>query len=129
MRRVATRDSQLAAEPDLSNRESRTASRDFPDPGPVTVAVDILDEDHSLRLAMRRLATDTSLRRSLGNAGQRYWEREHSMPRMLEDYERVIAEAAATPAPLVTLPAHLVNDGDRLLNDTLAQFSLGSVWE
>ena len=110
-------------------------SRDRPDPGSrttdpdaVTVAVDILDEDHSLRLAMRRLATDPALRASLGGAGRRYWEREHSMPCMLEDYERVLAEAAATPAPHVTLPAHLVNDGDRLLNETLARFSVGSPW-
>ena len=107
-----------------SNVEGRTANRE-----PVTVAVDILDEDHSLRLAMRRLATDATLRRSLGAAGRHFWQREHSMPRMVEDYERVIAEAVATPAQDVTLPSHLVNDGDRLLNDTLAQFSLGSVWE
>jgi len=96
---------------------------------PVTVAIDILDEDHSLRVAMRRLATDPALRASLGDAGRRYWEREHSMPRMVDDYERVMAEAAASPIPHVTLPSHLVNDGDRVLNDTLAQFSLRSVWE
>ena len=78
---------------------------------------------------MRRLATDPALRASLGDAGRRYWEREHSMPRMVDDYERVMAEAAASPIPHVTLPSHLVNDGDRVLNDTLAQFSLRSVWE
>ncbi len=99
------------------------------DPDPVTVAVDILDEDHSLRLAMRRLATDPALRAALGDAGRRYWEREHSMPRMVDDYERAIAEAAATPAPNPALPSHLVNDGDRVLNDVLSQFSLRSVWE
>lgn len=131
---AATRDSQFAPREDRvsdvapdsnhPNREQQTASRD-----PVTVALDILDEDHSLRLAMRRLATDPALRASLGAAGRRYWEREHSMPRMVEDYERVMAEAVATPAPKVTLPAHLVNDGDQLLNDTLAQFLLGSVWQ
>lgn len=99
------------------------------DPDPVTVAIDILDEDHSLRLAMRRLATDPRLRASLGAAGQRYWEREHSMPRMVEDYERVMVEAAALPAPQVTLPAHLFNDGQRVLNRVLADFGLeGGVW-
>jgi glycosyltransferase involved in cell wall biosynthesis len=108
---------------DLSDPGSR-----IPDPDAVTVAVDILDEDHSLRLAMRRLATDPALRASLGGAGRRYWEREHSMPCMLEDYDRVLAEASATPPPRPTLPSHLINDGDRVLNDTLAQFSLGPVW-
>jgi glycosyltransferase involved in cell wall biosynthesis len=99
-----------------------------PDIGPVTIAIDILDEDHSLRLAMRRLATDPALRASLGAAGQRYWEREHSMPRMVEDYERVLIEAAALPAPRVTFPEHLVSNGERVLNEVLSEFGLGPVW-
>jgi len=96
---------------------------------PVTVAIDILDEDHSLRLAMRRLATDPALRRSLGDAGRRYWEREHSMPRMVEDYERVLAEARATPPPQVELPRHLVTNGERVLDTVLAEFSLDAPWK
>ena len=103
----------------------------IPDPGsdpPVCVAIDILDEDHSLRLAMRRLASDPALRASLGAAGQRYWEQEHSMARMLEDYERILAEAAARPAPQVTLPAHLLTDGDVLLREILKDFSVAAAW-
>jgi glycosyltransferase involved in cell wall biosynthesis len=114
----------LAAGTDQANRESRTAKRE-----PVTVAIDILDEDHSLRLAMRRLATDPELRASLGETGRRYWQREHSMPRMFEDYERVLAEAAATPAPRVELPSHLVTGGERVLDQVLVEFSLGALWE
>jgi len=124
---VATRDSRLAARPDPSNRDLRTANRDTLEP--VTVAIDILDENHSLRLAMRRLATDGELRASLGAAGRRYWEREHSMPRMLEDYERILADAAGRPAPRVTLPQHLVTNGDRLLKQVLGKFSVDAVWE
>ena len=37
---------------------------------PVAVAIDILDEDHSLRLAMKRLAEDAELRQALGSAAQ-----------------------------------------------------------
>ena len=124
---IATRGSRLAARPDPSNREPRTANRDTIEP--VCVAIDILDENHSLRLAMRRLATDGELRASLGAAGRRYWEREHSMPRMLEDYERILADAAGRPAPRVTLPEHLVTNGDRLLKQVLGEFSVGAVWE
>jgi glycosyltransferase involved in cell wall biosynthesis len=124
---IATRDSRLAARPDPSNREPRTANRDTIEP--VCVAIDILDENHSLRLAMRRLATDGELRASLGAAGRRYWEREHSMPRMLEDYERILADAAGRPAPRVTLPEHLVTNGDRLLKQVLGEFSVDAVWE
>lgn len=82
---------------------------------PVTIAVDILDEDHSLRLAMRRLAADPELRATLGVAGQQYWRAEHSMEAMLEDYRRVLPKAAAMPVPRVTLPPHLVDDGGGLL--------------
>lgn len=91
----------------------------------VTVAVDILDEDHSLRLAMRRLATDAALRASLGAAARDYWMREHSLERSLEDYRRVIAMAldrksAARPS----LPPHLLNEGDRRLHDLLRPLGL-----
>ena len=121
---LASGSSLLARRADGANSERQAANSE-----PVTVAIDILDEDHSLRLAMRRLATDPVLRASLGAAGQRYWEREHSMPRMVDDYERVLAEAAALPAPKVPLPPHLVNDGDRVLNEVLEAFGLDGVWE
>jgi glycosyltransferase involved in cell wall biosynthesis len=91
---------------------------------PVCVAIDILDEDHSLRLAMRRLAADPVLRASLGAAGRRYWAAGHSMPRMLEDYERILTEAASRPAPSVRLPAHLVTNGDVVLKQILDGFGL-----
>ena len=69
---------------------------------PICVAIDILDEDHSLRLAMRpawrpMLSCACRSARPGGGIGQR----EHSMPRMLEDYERILTEAASRPAPRV----------------------------
>lgn len=82
---------------------------------PVTVAVDILDEAHSLRLALRRLAADASLRRALGHAGRAWWAAEHSVARMLDDYARILPQAAAAPVPHPDLPEHLVTDGDRTL--------------
>jgi glycosyltransferase involved in cell wall biosynthesis len=74
---------------------------------PVTVAIDILDEDHSLRLAMRRLAVDAELRAQLGRAGRRYWEAEHGHDRAIRDYERALSRAAALPDPVGERPAHL----------------------
>lgn len=93
-------------------------------PKPVCVALDILDEDHSLRLAMRRLAADEELRAQLGRAGQDRWTREHSIEVMTDDYERVMADAAARPDPQVALPAHMRDDGHRKLNAMLAPFGL-----
>ena len=98
------------------------------DPEPVTVAIDILDEAHSLRLAMRRLASDGALRAELGAAGRRYWEAGHSMPRMVEDYRRMLVTAAALPAPEVMRPAHLVTNGDRVVRRVLEHFGLTDVW-
>jgi glycosyltransferase involved in cell wall biosynthesis len=93
---------------------------------PVTVAIDIVDEDHSLRLAMRRLASDAALRASLGRAGHAWWTREHSFGPMLEDYRRVIAMAQARPAPCVDLPRHLVDAGDRVLREVTEGFGIPS---
>jgi glycosyltransferase involved in cell wall biosynthesis len=67
------------------------------DHGVMTVAIDILDEEHSLRLALHRLAVDPALRASIGEAGYRYWQAEHTVARMAADYERVLALAATEP--------------------------------
>ena len=125
----------LADVPSLDPRTWRVhspapASRiPHPDSEAICVAIDILDEDHSLRLAMRRLALDPALRVSLGAAGQRHWINEHSMPRMVEDYERILSRASALPVPGIPLPPHLVNDGDAVLKQTLRQLSVGPVWQ
>ena len=94
---------------------------------PVSVAVDILDEDHSLRLAMQRLARDRVLCESLGAAAQAYWRSQHSPSAMLDDYHRVIALARSSSGPLRTsfdgLP-HLISDGRRTLGEALAPFGV-----
>ncbi|MEO5895107.1 MAG: hypothetical protein ABIS06_05355, partial [Vicinamibacterales bacterium] len=97
---------------------------------PVTIAVDILDEDHSLRLAMRRLASDAELRNKLSAAGRRYWQREHSQERMLDDYRRVIAGALETPAKAFAVdatnarrPAHLTDSAEAVMDSLLAPFA------
>ncbi len=78
---------------------------------PVAVAIDLLDEDAGLLAAMSRLADDSALRASLGKAGNDYWKAEHLVSLMADDYRRVIAMAAARPAPGITgLPAHLTGD-------------------
>jgi glycosyltransferase involved in cell wall biosynthesis len=101
-----------------------------PIPGPrspICVAIDILDEDHSLRLAMRRLAADAALRGELGRAARDWWARDHSVEAMADDYERVMREAAARPDPVVDLPAHMRNAGDRRLDALLKPFGIESV--
>ncbi|HKW01824.1 MAG TPA: glycosyltransferase [Vicinamibacterales bacterium] len=76
----------------------------------IAVAVDLLDEEHSLRLAIERLGESAALRARLGAAARRYWEREHTLEKMTDDYQRAISRAAAFSAPDVTLPSHLRPD-------------------
>jgi glycosyltransferase involved in cell wall biosynthesis len=71
---------------------------------PVTIALDLVDEEHSMRLAMERLAIDAGLRASLGAAARRYWESEHTVGRMTDDYLRVIRRATAVPAQTMRSP-------------------------
>jgi hypothetical protein len=83
-----------------------------------------MDEAHSLRLALRRLASDPALRESLGAAARIYWEREHSPARMIADYRRVLARASRAAIPSPSLPDHLVDDGDGGLQDLLNHYGL-----
>jgi glycosyltransferase involved in cell wall biosynthesis len=83
-----------------------------PVPDPVAVAVDILDERHSLELALRRLVTDGALRDALGRSARRHWARFHTLACMAEDYERVLDRALARPVLRMRgLPPHLEADG------------------
>jgi hypothetical protein len=47
---------------------------------------------------------------------------------MLEDYRRVLAQAAATPPPEVGLPPHLREDGTGLLVGILGEFGVPVPW-
>ena len=98
-------------------------------PEPVTVAIDILDEAHSLRLAMRRLAGDAALRDRLSRAAFAFWQAHHTIEGMLEDYRRVIARAIDAPTPAASLPAHLRSDGTERLSALLQPFGIGSPLE
>jgi glycosyltransferase involved in cell wall biosynthesis len=71
---------------------------------PVTVAIDILDEAHSLGLALDRLAADHTFREDLGRSARHYWATEHTLERMTDEYERVLGRAMHLPAPGTTLP-------------------------
>lgn len=113
----------------LNDKEEVSTNADrsrSPDPrSPVCVAIDILDEEHSLKVAMRRLAIDATLRAQLGRAARRYWERHHRIEHMARDYDRVFRRVtAAQAAPEHTLPRHLVRDGTELLHHILRDVGL-----
>jgi hypothetical protein len=96
------------------------------DPEPVAVALDILDEDHSLRLALRRLGSDADLRARLSGAARRYWLANHAIALMVDDYRRLIEEARRLPSPSTTLPDHLTAVGARTLERELERFGVAA---
>ena len=121
----------LAHLADVPSLDPRTwsvshASASLAAPEPVTVAIDILDEAHSLKLAMRRLAGDPALRDRLSRAALAFWQTHHTVEGMLDDYRRVIAQAIDAPAPAATLPPHLRSDGTERLSTLLKPFGMGS---
>jgi glycosyltransferase involved in cell wall biosynthesis len=93
----------------------------------IAVAIDILDEDHSLAIAMRRLALDAGLRAELGAAARRHWAAGHTVEHMAADYERAIEAAAAAPAVVPSdraarpLPPHATRDGTALARRLAAE--------
>jgi len=92
---------------------------------PIAIRIDLLDEDAALLLAMRRLADEPRLRETLGRAGHAYWSAHHTLDVMAGDYERLIARAAARPAPVVSdLPSHFTDDHSGKAREIMAAFGI-----
>ena len=92
----------------------------------VAISIDILDEDHSLRLAMRRIARDPALRQTLGANARAHWTAHHTLEVMTGDYVRALEytmDAAPSPARSA-LPRHLLADGTSLALETLGRMGL-----
>jgi glycosyltransferase involved in cell wall biosynthesis len=79
-------------------------------PAPVAVGIDVLDELHSLTLALKRLVADPTLRQRLGEAARLHWRSRYTVGRMADQYESLLVAAASTPPPDVRLPGHLRPD-------------------
>jgi glycosyltransferase involved in cell wall biosynthesis len=91
----------------------------------IVLRVDLMDEDASLLAAMRALAGDPGRREALGRAGHAYWLAHHTLDVMAADYERLIARAAAGPAPVVPdLPGHFTEDYSAPARAILATFGI-----
>jgi glycosyltransferase involved in cell wall biosynthesis len=108
---------------DVPALDPRTWRPYVPGTTPVSVAVDILDEDHSLRHALARLAADATLRARLGDAARRRWETEHTVDRMVQDTIDLATRAAAAPLPpAVAPPVGPSTDPYAYARDLLAAF-------
>jgi glycosyltransferase involved in cell wall biosynthesis len=93
----------------------------------VCVSIDLVDEVHSLELAMHRLAVDRPLAARLGRAALAHWRAHHTLEAMADGYERALATARASapdPAELAALPGHLRADYSQVTGGIARQFGV-----
>ncbi|MGE0040147.1 MAG: glycosyltransferase family 4 protein [Vicinamibacterales bacterium] len=112
--------------PALDPRTWRPATRY--DSAPFAVAIDVLDEQHLLEVALVRLAEDAELREELGRAARAWWERHHRLEPMAEAYEALVTRAAGLAAPSPALPAHLLDDWSGRARDLATDLDLDLDW-
>jgi glycosyltransferase involved in cell wall biosynthesis len=94
---------------------------------PVGVSIDILDEDHSLRLAMRRLSRDEALRSTLGAHARALWSARYRLDQMSAAYLGAIGRTLERPSPDLAgrnLPRHLLSTGVELAERLLSEFPM-----
>ena len=91
---------------------------------PIVVSIDPRDEEHSLALALRRLATDAQLRESLGVAAHEWWRQHATLDHAVQAWRSILAEAITlTPPPRPSdWPRHLTANGTERARDLLAEF-------
>jgi hypothetical protein len=66
---------------------------------PVAVSLDPRDEEHSLMLAIVRLARDAQLRAGLGAAARVWWQANATIPHALDAWRRILSLPALPPPP------------------------------
>ena len=93
---------------------------------PIAVSIDPRDEEHSLMLALTRLANDAALRASLSGAARTWWEQHATVAHAVEAWKALLDDARTRPAPPrpAGWPAHLDADGSGTTTAILEQFGL-----
>ena len=92
------------------------------------VSIDLLDESHSLCLAMSRLASHPTLREKLGRGAQHLWEQRFSFDRLAKEFADSIQRAVEVPLSEVQSPVldHLRADGTTHARTLLSPFDIAS---
>jgi hypothetical protein len=94
---------------------------------PIAISIDPRDEEHSLMLALVRLANDAALRAALGRAARAWWEQHATVAHAVDAWTALLDDARTLPAPPrpAGWPAHLDADGGGTMTAILEQFGLG----
>jgi hypothetical protein len=80
---------------------------------PVVVSVDPRDEEHSLSLALRRLANDSALRGESGPAAHEWWHEHATVDQAARAWRSILDDAVTLTPPQrpANWPRHLTADG------------------
>ena len=99
-----------------------------PEP-PMAISIDPRDEEHSLVLALTRLAHDAALRSALGSAARAWWARHSTVAHAVAAWQALIDDAVSLPVPPrpAGWPAHLDADGGGTLRAVLDQLGIANV--
>jgi hypothetical protein len=111
--------------PALNAQDWRPRHFDAGEP-PIVVSLDPRDEEHSLMLAVRRLAADPGLRQQLADAGRAWWSHHATIEKAVHAWRGVLEEAArmGTPVRPPGWPPHLQADGTDHARTVLRDFGL-----
>jgi hypothetical protein len=92
----------------------------------VLISVDPRDEEHSLSLALRRLANDPALRDALSSAAHDWWQQHATLDHAVRVWRSLIAEAVAVPVPSLppNFPRHLTADGTERARELLGEIDV-----
>ncbi len=93
---------------------------------PAVISIDPRDEEHSLMLAFRRLASDAALHQRLGDDGHRWWAAHHTPSHAIQAWDALLREAVtlAPPSMPEEWPAHLTDDGTALARQLVSELGL-----
>jgi hypothetical protein len=93
---------------------------------PMAISIDPRDEEHSLMLALTRLASDAALRAALGAAARAWWAQHATVAHAVAAWRALLKDAVALPAPPrpAGWPAHLEASGDTTRQRILDEFGL-----
>jgi hypothetical protein len=95
---------------------------------PIAISIDPRDEEHSLRLALTRLATDAAMRRALGTAARAWWARYATVAHAVTAWQALLEQARSLEPPPrpAGWPAHLDADGSERAKAILDEIGVAS---
>jgi hypothetical protein len=94
---------------------------------PIVISLDPRDEEHSLMLALRRLADDAAFRVRMGEAARAWSAPNGTAAQAAEAWERILVEAATLQPPPrpADWPAHLMADGTARARELMSEIGVG----